>query len=340
MTDLQFPFPTPPQAGRTIALAAGLLWLRLALPFRLNHVNIYLLEDGDGWAVIDAGVDDPGTRGAWEAVLSEALGDKPVTRIFVTHYHPDHVGAAAFLAERTGATVLMGETEYLTARAHLTAGEADLAAEEAFYRGHGLADEAIGFMRQRLTRYRRVVPALPRRYQPLRAGDRLVIGARRLDVLCHAGHSPAQMLLQAPADNLFFAADHVLAQISPNVSVVEEKPHDDPLGLYLASFPILRETVSDAALVLPGHRLPFRGLHARTRQLALHHDERCAAILAACRTRPLTAADLVPALFPMDLDPHQLWFAFSEALAHVNYLAARGRLVASVSGGVTSWRLP
>jgi glyoxylase-like metal-dependent hydrolase (beta-lactamase superfamily II) len=323
-----------------MALAPGLLWLRLQLPFRLNHVNIYLLEDDDSWTVIDAGVDDPGTRGVWETVLAEVLGGRPIRRIVVTHYHPDHVGAAAFLAERTGATVLMGETEYLTARAHLAAGDADLAAEEVFYRGHGLADAAIGFMRQRLARYRRVVPALPRRYQPLRAGDRLVIGARRLDVLCHAGHSPAQMLLHAPGDNLFFAADHVLAQISPNVSVAEEKPHDDPLGLYLASFPRLRETVSDEALVLPGHRLPFRGLHTRTRQLALHHDERCGAILAACRARPLTAADLVPALFPMDLDPHQLWFAFSEALAHVNYLSARGRLVEIPSGGISRWQAP
>lgn len=339
MTEILFPLSAPPAFGQTLEIAPGILWMRLPLPFRLNHVNVYLLEDDAGWTILDAGVDDAPTRAFWSEVLDKVLRGKPVTRVLVTHFHPDHVGASAFLCERTGANLAMGETEYLTARVHLSAGAAEVAAEQGFYRRHGLNTEQLAFMARRLERYRRVVPALPTRYAPLRAGDRLRIGPRVSDVHCFAGHSPAQILLHAAKDDILIAADHVLPQISPNVSVAEEKPEDDPLGLYLESFEAIRGAVPDSALVLPGHRLPFRGLHLRLDQLAAHHAERCAVIVEACRQGPLCVAEMVPVLFPIELDPHQLWFAFSEALAHVNYLARRGRLAAIPgSDGVRRWR--
>ena len=338
MTELFYPFPTAPAPGETAEIAPGILWLRLPLPFRLNHVNVYLLEEDDGWTIIDAGVDDARTRALWEQVFRRILGSKPVKRLIVTHFHPDHVGAAAFLCARSRAPLVMGETEYLTARVHTLAGDRDVEAEQGFYRRHGLALEQLAFMGQRLSRYRTTVPALPRSYLPLRSGDGLRIGGRWFDVHCFGGHSPAQMLLHSRDDDLLFAADHVLPQISPNVSVAEEKPDDDPLGLYLASFDAIRETIPDTVLVLPGHRLPFRRLHMRLRDLARHHAERCALIVEACGARALSVGELVPVLFPIELDAHQLWFAFSEALAHVNYLARRHRLVAHDDNGVTRWR--
>lgn len=337
MSELSYPFERPPAFGETLEVAPGILWLRLPLPFRLNHVNVYLLEDQEGWTIVDTGVDDARTREIWLDVLATALADRPVRRIVVTHFHPDHVGAAAFLCRQTGAALMMGETEYLTARVHLLLGEADVQAEQGFYRAHGLRDQHLAAMARRLARYRAGVPDLPRNYAPLRDGDLLRIGARRFEVRCFAGHSPAQMLLHARADDLLLAADHVLAQISPNVSVAEERPEDDPLGLYLASFEVIRASIADSVLVLPGHRLPFQGLHGRTRDLATHHADRCAAILAACGPKPLTVAEIVPVLFPMELDVHQFWFAFSEALAHVNYLARRGRLAPQNRHGMKLW---
>lgn len=339
VTEILFPFAAPPAFGKPFEIAPGISWMRLPLPFRLNHVNIYLLEDEAGWSIVDTGVDDAPTRAFWMEVLDKALHGKPVRRVIVTHYHPDHVGAAAFLCERTGARLEMGETEYLTARVHLSASAADVAAEQGFYRRHGLSPAQLASMARRLERYRCIVPALPTRYVPLRAGERLKIAGRCFDVHCFAGHSPAQILLHASDDGILIAADHILSQISPNVSVAEGNPEDDPLGLYLESFGHIRSAIPDSVLVLPGHRLPFRGLHLRLDQLATHHAERCAVILEACRPGlPLSAADMVPVLFPMELDPLQLWFGFSEALAHVNYLARRGQLV-GIAGrdGVLRW---
>ncbi len=337
MSGLRFPLDQPPAFGRTLEVAPGILWLRLPLPFRLNHVNVYLLDDGEGWTIVDAGIDDARTRDIWRDVIGTTLQGRPVRRVVVTHFHPDHVGAAAFLCALTGAALMMGETEYLTAKVHGLAGDADLEAEQAFYRSHGLDADHLAAMRQRLGRYRSGVPDLPRSFEPMRDGDDIRIGGRQFRVRSFAGHSPAQMLLHSAEDDLLFAADHVLAQISPNVSVAEDKPTDDPLGLYLSSFAEVRSTIADTVLVLPGHRLPFLGLHDRTRELASHHAARCAEIVEACRPNPLSVAEIVPLLFPMHLDAHQYWFAFSETLAHVNHMVRAETLALRERDGLKLW---
>ena len=338
MIALDYPFPRPPEPGATLEVAPGLHWLRLPLPFRLDHVNVYLAEGPEGWTVVDAGVDTPQARALWEGVLAGLMAGRPVRRLVVTHYHPDHVGAAAWLCARTGAELAMGETEYLTARVHRLAGPDDIAGERSFYEAHGLAPAALDRMAERLERYRRVVPALPGRYAPLREGDSLDLGPFAATVMLLPGHSPAQVLLHAAAHDLLFAADHVLPQISPNVSVAEDKPHDDPLGRYVASLEALPGRVPDRTLVLPGHRLPFFGLHRRCAELVRHHAARCADIARFCDpARPLTAAEIVPLLFTMELDAHQFWFAFSETLAHINMMARRGALLARAEAGVLRW---
>jgi glyoxylase-like metal-dependent hydrolase (beta-lactamase superfamily II) len=336
---LDYPFPEPPANGATLQIAPSLYWLRLPLPFRLNHVNVYLVESRDSWTVIDAGVDTDDVRAHWESVLGGLLAGKPVERLIVTHYHPDHVGAAAWLCDRTGAELAMGETEYLTARVHRLATSQDLEAERSFYAAHGLSAEQLDRMSQRLDRYRSIVPDLPRHYAPLRAGDRLHLGPLEAEVMIYPGHSPAQVLLQVPAHDLLFAADHVLPQISPNVSVAEEKPEDDPLGLYVASLADLPRRVADRTLVLPGHRLPFFGLHRRCAELAAHHAARCTDLARFCDpSAPPTAAEIVPLLFTMELDAHQFWFAFSETLAHINLMARRGELVEDRDENLRRWR--
>jgi len=135
-------------------------------------------------------------------------------------------------------------------------------------------------------------------------------------------------------EKLFFSADQVLARISPNVSVVAVDPEGDPLGHYQRSLKALRREVAEDVLVLPGHNLPFYGLHTRIGELIKHHHARCDLILRACRTAPRSAAELVPFVFARLLDPHQMGFAFSEVLAHVNYMLRQGTLkpIASADG--------
>ena len=95
---LRFPFQQPPAAGQLSEIAPGILWLRLPLPFRLNHINIFLIDDGDGWAVVDTGIANKVTREIWEALAAGPLARRRLTRLIVTHFHPDHIGLAGWLA--------------------------------------------------------------------------------------------------------------------------------------------------------------------------------------------------------------------------------------------------
>lgn len=325
---LLFPFPAPPDIGQTIEVAPGILWLKLALPFRLDHVNIYLVEDGPGYAVIDTGIGDEATHAVWETLLAGPLRTRPVTQIIVTHCHPDHVGMAGWLCGRTGAPLLMSQTEYLTGlNIHLDPEALNSEPYRSFYLGQGLDAGVTANLLTIGHRYLRMITGLPRTFRRLIAGEVLRLGTRDFEVLSGGGHSPEQVMLHCEADELLLCADQVLARISPNISVQAMDPQGDPLGIFLRSLADLKRRVPAGTLVLPGHNLPFVGLHTRVDELAAHHDARCAAILEACRAKPHTAAELVPVVFrrPID-DPHQMGFAFSEALAHVNLMRRQGRL--------------
>jgi glyoxylase-like metal-dependent hydrolase (beta-lactamase superfamily II) len=174
--------------------------------------------------------------------------------------------------------------------------------------------------------YLKMLTGLPPTFRRLIAGETLQLGGRRFDVLTGGGHSPEQVMLFDPGERLLFAADQVLAKISPNVSVWAVDPEGDPLGIYLRSLDVLASLISDDVLVLPGHNLPFYGLQARAGELKEHHETRCAAIAEASRIRPRSAAELIPVVFRRALDAHQMGFAFSEVLAHVNYMSRQGRL--------------
>ncbi|HMO29100.1 MBL fold metallo-hydrolase [Enterovirga sp.] len=322
-----YPHPTPPAFGGTVEVAPGLLWARLPLPYRLDHVNVYLIEDGDGWAVVDAGIGTQATMEAWEKLLAGPLAGRRLTRLIVTHMHPDHVGAAGWLIDRFGLPLDMTETEYLQALL-LTIDPASLGREfyRRFYADNGLGREVTDAVMTLGHDYLRRLTGLPQDFRRVIAGDRLIIGGRSFDVLTGGGHSSEQMMLYCASEKLFLAADQVLPRISPNVSVYPRDPMGDPLGIYLRSLRSLKAAIPDDALVLPGHDLPFTGLHGRLDDMIAHHEERCQEIVAACRETPRSASELVPVVFHRPLDAHQTGFAFSEILAHVNYLMRRGRL--------------
>lgn len=338
--ELIYPFPKYPALGEALDIAPGVKWIRLKLPFQLNHINIFLIEDDGGWMVLDTGLDTDDCRAGWDAALTGPLKGLTLSRMVVTHFHPDHVGLANWLHERFGLALTMPRTEYLfSVTARMGTGDMTGEAHRIFYHTHGLSREHTDAVLGRGHHYLSLTTGVPPSYNRVKDGDVLPVGGRDFQVLTAGGHAMEQAMLHRGADRLFFAADQVIARISPNVGVHPVEPDEDPLAEYLASLRLLRGTIDDDVLVMPGHGLPFYGLHTRVTELLTHHEQRCGAILDACRDKPLSVAELVPRLFDRALDAHQTGFAFGEVLAHVNYMLGRGELgLGDDAGGVKQWR--
>ena len=327
---LRFPHAAPPEPGTLTEVVPGVHWLRMPLPFALDHINLWLLADGEGWTIVDSGLATPITQALWERIFAASLGGKKVTRLIVTHFHPDHMGLAGWLAERWGIPLWITETEWLWAR--MLGGDRDDAAFAAdqipFYRRSGLDEATVQILAGRGNQYAKRVSTVPREFHRIADGMAIEIGGRRWQVIIGRGHAPEHACLHCPALDLFIAGDQVLPKISPNISVWPNEPDADPLARYLESLELLRRAVPADVLVLPSHNLPFLGLDTRIDQLAAHHAARLAEIEAACVT-PHTTMDIVPLLFRRKLDTMQLGFAIGEALAHLHYLVGIGQLVRS-----------
>ena len=263
----------------------------------------------------------------WVALFAGALRGRRLTRVISTHYHPDHMGLAGWLCERCDVGLWTSETEYLFALSiMLDPSKLNSEPHVSFYRSHGLNAQVTEIFLSRGLQYLRMMSPLPRTFRRLIAGETLTIGGRAFDVLTGGGHSPEQVMLHCAADNVLLCGDQVLAHISPNISVEAIDPDGDPLGIYLRSLRQLKASLPERVLILPSHNLPFVGLGPRADELIAHHEARCAAILHACDT-PKTAEELVPVVFGRAIeDPHQMTFAFGEALAHANYLVRRNEV--------------
>ena len=332
---LEFPHAAPPAPGDTLEVAPGVLWLRMPLPFALDHINLWLLREDDGYALVDTGFGDAATRALWATHLDRTLRGRPLTRIVATHYHPDHLGNAAWLGARFGVVVSMTHSEFLTAHA-VHDDRPGFGVEDycAHFRAHGMAPDDLAVLRARGNRYRPGVPELPQRYRRILAGDTLTLGARRFTVIGGYGHSPEHAALHAAEpEPLLIAGDMLLPRISTNVAVGPADPEGDSLARFLASLSVY-ETLSPATLVLPSHGLPFRGAALRVAQLRAHHVERLAELAHAFNASgaPRAAADVLPVLFRRPLDVNQRFFAMGEAIAHLNHLWHAGRLTRVVAG--------
>src|SRR5690242_16714673 len=337
---LRYPWENHPGIDQAVEVTPGVLWVRLKLPFRLNHVNIYLLADHDGWTMIDSGFGNEESIAAWTTLLEGPLKGVKITRLIVTHSHPDHVGLAGWITERFNCALHMSQVEYLQSVYHQNRGTLERRnAQRLLFRRHGMAEDLTEQLLGRGQDYLTRVSVLPASYHRLTHGDEVVIGTRRFKVITGGGHALDQVMLYCAADKLFFSADQVLSKISPNVSVWAVEPDQNSLGEYLASLASLTTTLPYDLLVLPGHGVPFFGLKTRIKQLADHHEERCRLIAEACRTSSKTSKKLVPVVFHRhNLDAHQMGFAAGELIAHVNYMLVEGRLTAEEVDGVLRFR--
>ena len=359
---IAYPCETAPAPGVAVPIAPGIEWLCMPLPFALNHINLWLLEDGAGHAAVDTGFALDPVKQAWKSVLEgrrrefaghgfapapvgdstmsprASTGGRSLTRCIVTHCHPDHLGLAAWLEQETGAPLWIAQGEYLAAHmmAEQIAGYA-ISSMVEFFRRHGLDQARIDGLIARGNGYKRGVPAIPATYRRLFDGQILRIGDHDWRTLVGHGHAPEHMSLYCAELGVLIAGDMLLPRISTNVSVMACTPHADPLRLFLDSIDRLRALPAET-LVLPSHGWPFRGLHARVDELHAHHAERCEVLLAACRGKARSAADLIGVLFGRDIpDPHQTMFAMGEAIAHLNYLEHAGKMQRLETSGTTQY---
>jgi glyoxylase-like metal-dependent hydrolase (beta-lactamase superfamily II) len=317
MSSLEYPFPEVPAPATTTEVAPGIHWLSMPLPFQLDHINLWLLEDR---TIVDTGIGNAETRSLWEKLL----GNKKVQQIVLTHYHPDHAGNAAWLCSRHGAELWTTQGEYLTAHAVRTSTAGYTAdAVLAVFRKNGLDEERAARMRGSRNRYAELVPEFPLSYRRIIEGDELVIGNHRWRAMVGHGHAPEHLSLFSREANTVIAGDMLLSTISTNVSVWSIDPEGDPLRLFLDSIARYRDLPKDV-LVLPSHGKPFRGAHDRVEQLEKHHQDRLGELLEALK-KPQSAAELLSVLFRRPLDAHQTFFAMGEAIAHLHYLYYAGR---------------
>ncbi len=303
----------------------------MPLPFQLNHINLWLLEDGDAWTIVDTGIGNADTRALWEPLFDRL---KKVRRVILTHYHPDHAGNAAWLCQRFGAELWTTQGEYLTAHA-VRSSSAGYTREAvlAVFRRNGLDDGRHAAMAVGGNRYAELVPDFPHSYRRIIEGDRVRIGDREWLAIIGHGHAPEHLSLYCEELKVVIAGDMLLSTISTNVSVWSIDPEGDPLRLFLDS--IARyETLPADVLVLPSHGKPFRGAHERVAQLRAHHEERFRELSEALAGEGKSAAELLPVLFRRKLDAHQTFFAMGEAIAHLHYLyyAGRARRAAGADG--------
>jgi glyoxylase-like metal-dependent hydrolase (beta-lactamase superfamily II) len=342
---LQYPCGEPPPPGQAREIAPGLMWIRMPLPWALNHINLWAIADGDGWAIVDTGAQTPPGIAAWSSLLADdgALGGKPVTRVFVTHMHPDHAGMAGWLTRKFDCRLWMTRLEYLTCRS-LVADTGRPAPDDAirFYRAAGWTAEALDAYRARFGGFGKVVHPLPDSFVRLDDGQQHTIGDDRWRIVVGTGHSPEHACLVCDERGLMISGDQVLPRISSNVSVFPTEPEADPLSDWIASIVDLRQRLPDSLLVLPSHGEPFRGLHARLDRLAKGHETGLERLRRSLAAEPRRAIDVFGALFARSISGtgELLGMATGESIAHLNHLIARGEAVREVGAdGVHHYRL-
>ena len=317
---IEYPFESAPEIGLTQPVAHGIHWLRMPLPFSLGHINLWLLEGDDGWAVVDTGIHTDHSKEVWQETIESLMVDKPIRHVVVTHLHPDHVGCAGWLTDEYDIDLWMTREEYLLCRV-LVADTGRVAPDEGvhFYHAAGFPAEALYGYKKMFGMFGKYVAPLPQAYRRLLEGDRLDFAGHTWEVLVGRGHSVEHACFFDAERKLFVSGDQLLPTISSNVSVYPTEPEADPLRDWLDSLRMLKARLPEDVLVMPAHGQPFRGAHGRLDELIKEHLDGCEALLELCK-QPKRALDTFPALFKSKISDSNLIMATGEAFAHLNYL--------------------
>jgi len=334
---LDFAFDSVPDAAESRRVCPGIHWVRLPLPFALNHVNCWLLGKPGEQILIDTGVGTDKTIEFWQRTFSGDRTNKAMRlprQLLVTHFHPDHMGLAGWF-HRAGVGLMGSEIEIGVAREIWSIDDQKYGDfYSTWYAENGLPESTVDAVRQSGNRYRNIVyePPVQSTWALLEEGQMLEFGAHEYQVMTGRGHAPDMLMLYRDSDHVLIAADQVLPSITPNVSIMPRLQDSNPLDSFLRTLSVLRELPEDT-LVLPSHGTPFRGLRARIDVLVEHHELRLAEVLNACE-RPQSPYELFTVLFRRELDAQQTSFALGESLAHLRYLEQQGALESESAGGV------
>ncbi|MCY4306100.1 MAG: MBL fold metallo-hydrolase [Aestuariivita sp.] len=326
-TNLSYPWRKPPEFGDFIEVASGVFWFRLPLPMKLNHVNVYVLDDGDGWTVVDTGFCAKLSLEIWQSMLAGPLADKPVRRLLVTHHHPDHVGLAGWFQRHHTVELLMSRTAWLFARM-LTLDKQEKMVEEnvAFFSSAGMSPELLEARKREIPfNFADIVAPLPLGYTRIKHGDIIQMGGRNWSVHVGNGHAPEHLTLWSRDDGLVISGDQILPSISPNIGVYATEPLADPLADWIEACTRLAKLATYNQLVLCGHKLPFTGLPVRMQQLLNHHQQVLDRLLIFLEY-PHSAAECFEPLFQRKIHDNEYGLAIVEAIAHVNHLFLSGQV--------------
>lgn len=326
-TGMTFVDPLPTR-GDVRDIAPGVKWARLPLPFRLNHVNVWLLPEVDGYTLIDCGVEGAEMRALWDDMLAGPLEGQPITRFVATHGHTDHVGLSGYLCERFDIPYVSTLGEWLWPRLrHLEAAEPARPQLRRFMTQHGCDEALIQSMIAARPTFVAALGPPPAALVRLVDGQIIRMGGFDWRVMVAAGHADEHASFYCEETRVLIAGDQILSHISPVVGVFPNEPDGDPLADYLASLPRFAELPEDT-LVLPSHGTPFRGLHARVNWLASHHDERLDKLLGLL-DQPVTTSEAAHRLFTRAMAEGAGMLAVAETLSHLHRLVGQGRLAKS-----------
>jgi glyoxylase-like metal-dependent hydrolase (beta-lactamase superfamily II) len=333
-----YPFAEPPAVGTTLEVAPGVRWVRMPLPFSLKWINLWLIEDGDGWTVVDTGIPNSETKGHWRTIFENELGGRPIKRVIVTHMHPDHIGLAGWMTRKWQCELWITRLEYIQCRMLVadTGREAPQAGID-FFRAAGWAQEDLDRYVERFGGFGKAVSQLPDSFRRLSDGQEILIGERTWRIVTGCGHSPDHACLWQPDLNVFISGDQILPRISSNVSVFPTEPEANPLQDWLDSCAKLKGIVPADVLTLPSHNEPFRGAHKRLDALIEGHETGMKRLLSRL-DEPKKALDLFPALFARPIDKDSLGMATGETIAHLNCLKARGLVTSVLNDGTRLYR--
>ena len=322
---LEHPHETGPAAGELVELLDGIYWKRIPIPFELNHINVWLLEEENSFTLVDTGIFAEHAVSLWQDFLKGGLRGKPLGRVIVTHFHPDHIGMASWLLDASGAQYRTSkETEemstFLLENSDAPPGED----RETFYKQHGVNNVSLfeDFFRGKY--YSEIISGKAACDAHLQHGEKIRVGGDEWQVLMAYGHAPGHVTLFSPQKNCLISGDQLLPTITTNIAVHATAPEANPLQEFIDSFELFRVLPRDV-LVMPAHGLPFRGVEKRLDQLQQHHEDTLASTYEICHT-PKNTIDIVPRLFRRELTGLNEVLAFGETLAHLNYLYLQGKL--------------